>query len=502
MSSECFANIEESKTKILSLIQTGKIAEADAATTEMMALSKSQDKGIALQQIAGTYQNAGQADKAIQLCEYVLQNWPNEGFSIWVSMSMAISQIDKGYITTADATIERIIDDYPNNADLPNVLSIIADIYVWHKKYDKAERIYQFIESKAPGSSWAAKVRLSIARGEILNLIESKNYLLAEQRINSVITDFAGNADLAEMLYCIAKGYEWQVKLEEAKSVCQKIIERCPQSSRSEWARMSISEINICSLLVLKETESAQIAYDDFIINFSSHSEFPESLHNIARAWIWGGNYLTANNIYNRIIRDYPNSPVANKVQPYFQITDRVLRILSIIESEQTEKIQERIDQLIAEFNGHELLPNSVFICGWRYYTRALQKRNDGFETGAAEDFTTAISIWDKVIKKLPDSHPKTDAYYYSAICYYGLGDSQRAIEHYKKMVENNPSHEMAWDAQFKIGYYYQELKDNSRVDKSVANAETKAAYEKVLERYPDCPAARAAENWLKNNSR
>ena len=50
------------------------------------------------------------------------------------------------------------------------------------------------------------------------------------------------------------------------------------------------------------------------------------------------------------------------------------------------------------------------------------------------------------------------------------------------------------------IGYSYERLKKGGVVGREEADAIIEAAYAQLLEAYPDCPAARAARNWLKHN--
>ncbi|HEY5505400.1 MAG TPA: hypothetical protein VIK28_09600, partial [Sedimentisphaerales bacterium] len=181
-------DIEQAKAQIVSLINSGKIAEADAAVDKLIAdIPVSREKGTTLQQIAGTYQSAGQFDRTIKICDYVFQNWPGEDFAVWASMSMAIAQVDKGDIVAAEATTGRMIGDYAGNADLPTALCVIADVYSVRKMYDKAERLYGTITDKFPNSPAATKTRMGMAGMEIQRLIEGGNSSSVKEKINSMI---------------------------------------------------------------------------------------------------------------------------------------------------------------------------------------------------------------------------------------------------------------------------------------------------------------------------
>jgi TolA-binding protein len=99
----------------------------------------------------------------------------------------------------------------------------------------------------------------------------------------------------------------------------------------------------------------------------------------------------------------------------------------------------------------------------------------------------------------LPSSPTTAQAHYFSAACYRDLGDYAKAIEYYETVVDLWPDYEYAWNAQFLIGHSYEHLRNAGAVPVAEANPRIKAAYDQVVQKYPDCPAARAARNWLSN---
>jgi tetratricopeptide (TPR) repeat protein len=138
-------------------------------------------------------------------------------------------------------------------------------------------------------------------------------------------------------------------------------------------------------------------------------------------------------------------------------------------------------------------------VIGEEYYKKAFQCENER-TTEAKDSFQKAIAVWKRIIEELPKSTITPQAYNFSAVCYRRLGRGEKAIEYYQKIVDNWPDYEYAWNAQFLIGYCYRQLKYAGAIDESEADAHTKAAYEMVLQRYPGCPAANAARNWLTTN--
>jgi TolA-binding protein len=149
-----------------------------------------------------------------------------------------------------------------------------------------------------------------------------------------------------------------------------------------------------------------------------------------------------------------------------------------------------------------EISPYTLFLCGDKYYVRGYQKKQDGLLAEAEQDFLKAIDTWQNMIQQLPASTSVGHAYYHSANCYREMGDYEHAIEQYVKLLEDYPNYYLAWDVHFKIGHYYQKLKDAGAVESSAADAHTKSFYKQMLEKYPDCHAAKAAQNWLKKHAK
>jgi hypothetical protein len=65
------------------------------------------------------------------------------------------------------------------------------------------------------------------------------------------------------------------------------------------------------------------------------------------------------------------------------------------------------------------------------------------------------------------------------------------------KQPGDKPGYGMAWNALYQIARNYQQFKETGSLTEAQADAEIKAAYEQLLEKYPACKAARVAHRWL-----
>jgi len=75
------------------------------------------------------------------------------------------------------------------------------------------------------------------------------------------------------------------------------------------------------------------------------------------------------------------------------------------------------IDRLIADFQGHPTLPQTIFRIGEEYYNKASQMEKEGLKAESEECFQKAITVWEKIIPLESHTIYSTHAWYFSAVC-------------------------------------------------------------------------------------
>ena len=223
---------------------------------------------------------------------------------------------------------------------------------------------------------------------------------------------------------------------------------------------------------------------------FSGNRYKPRAIHDTAWEYRKLGNYGRADELDKYVIDHWPADVQVMWAKMDMAKTDILLG--------NDAAVEKTIDLLIADFNECPELPTAIFMLGEQYYNKAFAKENQGRDAEAKEHFRKAITIWDRIIKELPESRITSEAYFVSAECYRRLGEHETAIEYYNIVLEDWPDCQYAWCAQFDIGRAYEYLKRSGVIPKSEADSLIKAAYEQVLEVRPNSPAVGAARNWLK----
>jgi tetratricopeptide (TPR) repeat protein len=398
-------DIEQAKTQIVSLINSGNISEADASINKFIADEPiSSEKGKALQQIAGTYQNAGQVDKAIKLCDYIFQNWPKDDFAVWAGMSMTLAQLDKGDITAAESTIQKMIVDYAGNEGLSPALWVIADTYSWHKMYERAGRIYIIIAEKFPDSTWAARATEGIKGMEILRLIENTDFSIAKEKTDSMIAEFSSEPNLSDMLLRIGQEISWRRQYGDSKYVLDRLIELYPQSLAVNKAKLWSARAAACELIKDKNNDDALNVIDKMISDFDGQPDLADSVQWISKECEWtngesfgkADRYDTARLIYQRL-QKFSNPDVAKQAEWNAQRMAYRTKILTLMDKGDENEIDTTIDQMAVDLAGRPELANDLFwIASW--YDEQYHKPTKG------------MALYERIAIEFPDSNESKES--------------------------------------------------------------------------------------------
>ncbi len=421
------ADIEQAKSQIISLVETGKLDDANAAVDKIMVLPASRDKGYALQQIAGKYQDAGQADRAITIADYVLKNWPKESFAVWAGMSMAISQIDKGNTADAEATTSRMTADYADNNDLPVALCVVADTYSWRKKFDKSEKLYAVIADKFPNSAVATKARLAVVGVNALAFIEDKDYSRAKGQVDLMITDFNNQPDLPPMLFRIGQEFTWQHRYDEAKDTFARIVDKSLADSFSREIQLWSARVNVCSFIGKAKDEEIVAATDKLMSDFAGDAGLADAVYWISKEYEWKkgttinriGWYDTPNSVYQKIMQEFGDTPYGQEAQWDQKRLAHRMNIFKLMQEPNQAATDAAIETMATDLKGRPELASELYwvACGYEEHSDKLQQAKQIYERlvkdcpGTDEADRAALDIRRRILSDVLDSGDVNSAY-------------------------------------------------------------------------------------------
>jgi len=439
---------------------------------------------------AKKYVNTGWRQQAQQIYGTIVTDYPGSSYALEAQSELVVLDIPKKENSQIQAAIDSLTANYAGNPDLPGVLCNIAASYGWSSKYEEAIGLYQQVIQQYPASSAVRKAELGISRTNIVSVIKSGDYTVAEAEISKMLQDFSGHPYLPAALYQIARRYQWSREYELAKNVHQEIIQRFPDSSEAERARLDAARIKALSLIKSDDYAAAETETSKLMQEFSGHLSLAVVVHSLASEYERRGKYEKAAGLHQQIIQQWPDNSYVARAQFDFSKTT----VLSLIQSGNYITAATKLDKFTADFGGHRLFAEAMFVVGEQYYQQACAKEG---ESQAKQFYRKAITAWDRVTGQSQSYEFTPMAWYFSGQCWRRLGDYEKGIECYEKVVADWPAYQYASDSQFTIGRIYQKLAKKGIVPKAESEVKIKAAFQQLVEKYPDCRMAGYAQDWL-----
>jgi tetratricopeptide (TPR) repeat protein len=309
------------------------------------------------------------------------------------------------------------------------------------------------------------------------------NDAAAEAATNKLIANYSGYKPIARAVCQIADQYYQSQRHQNADKLYQKIVEKWPDTGDAMWAQMHIAMSNIRDGNV-----AAEAATDKLLTNYAGQENITEAACQIADQYSQSQKYQQADKLYQEIIeRCGAKHAILAKAG--------MVKLNILLGNEAAAEAA--INKLITDFSGHPDLPRTLLIIGEEYYKKGLSKESEGPADQARDHFEKAVKMWGRLINEFPNSALIPETCCWAGDCYHKLGQYEKSIQCFQKVVDNYPGYEYAWHAQFMVGRCYEGLKDTGAIEKSVADAQINTAYEQLLKKYPDCPVAEYARVWM-----
>jgi len=255
------------------------------------------------------------------------------------------------------------------------------------------------------------------------------------------------------------------------------------------WSKNGQVMLNI----TLGKDAAAEAIIDELLADFSEHKHRAILVYYMAQHYHWVENYQKAEYFYRYVIDKW-------SVDKYAVWSEMGLARLDM-ERGNTEAAQARINNLVANFSVDSDLAYAVAMVADQHFEKASKLENEGFTGLARNYFQQTIVLCEILINQLPASMWTPVVCFKAGDCYRKLGEYKKSIECYQKVINDYPGDNMAWHAMFMVGRNYEDLKKSEVISESEADTKIKAAYEQLLENYPDCKVAKIARRWLSRHN-
>lgn len=434
---------------------------------------------------ARIYADSGNFNEAEATYQNIITAYAGTDYALEAQKGLTILYINWYKPAQADAAFKELVADFSGNDGAAEAVYDIAESYGLMYKYEKAEELFQYVLENWTDSEPAVWSRVDLA---VLN-ISLGDDLGVQVHVEKLLTNFPQDGHISGALNEIADAYRRVQKYEKARELYQYALDRQPQVRDAIWSEACLVGLDV----VLGDDATAQSAIEKLLTEFSEHQDTPAILNDLAFDCVVLKKCEEAQELYQYVIENWPDDNQAIWAQSGLGMASAALG--------NETAVQAAIYRLIADFNGDPNLPEAVSQIAEPYYDEAFRKQSEGLESQARNYFQMAITIAELVKSKVPDFVIEPDTYLWEGACYSELGEYEKSIECYQKVVDDYPGHPMAWHALFMVGRSYEDLKESGVLSKSEADARIKAAYEQLLRDYPDCKAAKYARRWLSSHN-
>jgi TolA-binding protein len=215
--------------------------------------------------------------------------------------------------------------------------------------------------------------QLDSAKQDIFSLIDSGDYAQAEESTDNLLSAFTGGPDMAAAVHQIARRFEQKQQYRQARKYWLAVCDTWPSFSDAMWATMGIASAST----FLDDYDTAASATETLFTNYTANPDLPWALYIIAERYIAARRYDEAKNLLERIADAYPENTWGQKAA----LTSARVGILSLIEEGSYSLAEQELDLVIADFDSHPDLPDTLFAAAERFgWHRRHQEAKAVFE--------------------------------------------------------------------------------------------------------------------------
>jgi tetratricopeptide (TPR) repeat protein len=305
------------------------------------------------------------------------------------------------------------------------------------------------------------------------------------------MSDFAGDAGLADAVYWISKEYEWKkgTSINRAgwydtpNSVYQKLMQQfgdTPYGQQAEWDQKRLAHrMKIFKLLSEPNQTATDAAIETMVADLKGRPELAGELYWIACGYEEHPDKMPqAEKIYERITKDYPETDEADRAS--LDLQRRI--ICDLFDAGDANTATALLDKFIANFGQNPYAGTCLGRAVMGFYVTGAKFRAKNQPEKAKQYCEIAADIWQKLPKDTLQKGIETAyLYFYVAINYHELDRWADAIDNYQKVLGDYPDFKYACGINAAIGGCYESLRDKEGVPKEQVNPLIEEAYKAAL---------------------
>jgi tetratricopeptide (TPR) repeat protein len=442
---------------------------------------------------AEVYDDNGQYTQAAQVYQSIIAQHAGTAHALEAQKELTRMYVFSGQLQEALTAYRELIDSFSGYEGIAKTVCEVADSYL-RPKPQKALELYQYVLDTWPDSKDVMWAQLGVVK---VNLVLG-NTSGAQAAYETLLSQFSRHQHIPEAVYEVVDCYRAS-NPQKALELYEYAMNTWPNYNK--WVDENDAMLRLKNLVLLKlvlgDDSGAQAAYGGMITLSEDDNAVAEAVTEVADVCLNIGKHEKALQFY-QYAKDRWAGSGSSVIWAHVGLvkTDIVLG---------SDPNCTGLDKLLADFSADPDLAKAIYTVAEQYHYVALAKKNQGNNKQAKEYFGKAISVGIKLIKDLlnpVDADLSSEVRYLIGQSYQESGDLKKAVEYYEQVVADWPNNAHAWAAQFRIGLSWEQLEKAGSVTKSEVQSNIRSAYQKVLQDYPDCPAAKAARAWLQSHGK
>ncbi len=226
--------------------------------------------------VAMEYYRQDQLDQALAVHRYVVDKHPQSPEALWCQQDIALCGIDRADEQATDMALQKLVTDFAGDTRLPEALAGVGEHYRTKGHFKNARAVHQQVVSRFPDSAQAVQSQ----RNVILSDVAINDELLIQADLQTLLTQFAQDADLAPVLYYVADRLGHSRNNERLK-LYQYIIDQHPEHELVVRARAKVGQIRILQ----GDTAAGESLFNELMTRQSDPSLLPEIVHAMAAGY-------------------------------------------------------------------------------------------------------------------------------------------------------------------------------------------------------------------------
>jgi tetratricopeptide (TPR) repeat protein len=443
------------------------------------------------------------ASQAKEACQSLLERFGDNPEMLWILQRKSRCEIFMKKPDLADQTVKVMQQKYAACPQYADALSWTAYEYRRIGFFTQAAGLYKSILAQNPPANIQLRCRSGLVLTDI-GLGDMDNATKEAQQMRAAILlyrEYIQMTELEEVINALTDAGQ----AGSAQEICQAAVEQFADTPQLLWIwqRKARSEV------FLKKYELAEESVKVMQQKYAAHPEYADALSWTAYEYLKNGFYPRAMELYDEALSLNPSREIqlrciAGKSRIYVRFVEDA-------------NVQEMMDYLPSNFKDD---PNNqamyLFEIAEEYLSIAdelsrsdktpettdnfqkaitIQDQASDLSEQAIANYRNAVSIFDILIRTMPQSNYAVQGCFFAADVGRILRDHDMTLNYYEQLLDLKPDYDKAWHAHFIIADSLETL-FTTGTQPPPEEIKTRIIYHcsRVMKDWPNCPAARAAE--------